>query len=206
MYFQIKKDFELERKDMDREINFYQYIKVLDNISSSCEIDEKLIKLFNVYISSNKNFKYNGTYLNDSIDGFNKMIDVYNYKKADAKNIMLQFNGEKILSEDTFVVVDHLFVIKNTILPLNIVDVLEGFITREKEQIHDVMEEYIKKCLVSEMKKINLFNMREDNIIIKYYNMYIDPQNPIYSVSVKSVLDIDLVEKIKEVDENVREI
>ena len=191
---------------MDREINFYQYIKVLDNISSSSEIDEKLIKLFNVYISSNKNFEYNGTYLNDSIDGFKKMIDIYNYKKSDAANIMFQFNSEKILSEDTFIVVDHLFVIKNTILPLNVVDVLEGYITREKEQIHDAMEEHIKKCIVSEMKKINLFNMHKDNIIVKYYNMYIDSQNPIYSTNVKNVLGIDWLEKIKEVEENVREI
>ena len=191
---------------MDREINFYQYIKVLDNISSSSEIDEELIKLFNVYIASNKNFKYNGTYLNDSIDGFNKMIDVYNYKKADAGNIMLQFKGERILSEDAFIIVDHLFVLKNTILPLNVVNVLEGYITQEKEQIHDVMKEHIKKCLVSEMKKINLFNMRKDNIIIKYYNMCIDPQNPIYSASVKNISDIDWLVKIREVEKNAWKI
>ena len=191
---------------MDNEIKFYQFVKVLDKISSSCDIDEDLIQLFNMYISSNKNFKYNGTYLNDSIDGFKSMIEIYNIKKNIACGIMKQFENEKVLSEYTFIIVDHLFVIKNTIAPMSIVDVVEKYITKDKEQIHDVMRENVKRNLMSETKEINLYNMRKDSVIVKYYDMNIDLKNPIYISRVNNALELNWCNRIAKEEENAREV
>ena len=80
------------------ELKYYRYIHTLNEIfESSIEKYEDEIRLFNEYISSNRNFKYNKTYLNDCINDFFEVCKIFQSKKQKVekfyKNIIEQYES-----------------------------------------------------------------------------------------------------------------
>ena len=67
-------------KDID--LIYYKYIKTLYNIKDvDTDIDKNILRLFNEYISSNKDFKYNKSYLDDSVEDFMNCVNTFKKKQ-----------------------------------------------------------------------------------------------------------------------------
>ena len=76
----IKKEV---RKMKDSDLIYYKYIDTLYNIDNAeININKPLLKLFNEYISSNMDFKYNKTYLDDSVEDFVHCINMFKNKRS----------------------------------------------------------------------------------------------------------------------------
>lgn len=69
---------------------YYQYIDTLCDIDDAkINISIPILKLFNEYISSNTDFKYNKTYLDDSVEDFANCINMFNKKKLFVKKLKM---------------------------------------------------------------------------------------------------------------------
>lgn len=144
----------------------YEYIKKLDKLAKLQESHKQIIndyiKVFNEYVSSNEQFKYNKTYLNDSIQGFNNMLNIYNRLLKKVKEIHDTLK-KKIYTIDInkrkkfYIVVNHLFVIDDDDISLII----------EKLKICKLEE--MKNTLEKELSLLNLHNFSQYNIVITYY-------------------------------------
>ena len=95
------------------ELKYYSYIHTLNEFSeSSIEKYEDEIRLFNEYISSNRNFKYNKTYLNDSISDFFEVCKIFQSKKQKVEEFYKNITEQYESLENWYIVVDHLFLIQ----------------------------------------------------------------------------------------------
>lgn len=153
---------------MEENLIFYQYLNTLNQMTAKNIKDyEKIIRLFNEFISSNKNFKYNKTYLNDSISDFFCVCEIYQEKKVRAKNYYDFLKNEKFQDklknlysslDEWYIVIDHLFLIDENGIK---------FVLEEIENINQMSE--IKKInLENELLKFNLYDLSKINVI-KYY-------------------------------------
>lgn len=142
------------------ELKYYRYIHTLNEIfESSIEKYEDEIRLFNEYISSNRNFKYNKTYLNDSISDFFEVCKIFQSKKQKVEEFYKNITEQYESLENWYIVVDHLFLIQNNGVIL-LLDELES-----KNSILPNKEAVLKK----ELQLFNLYSMDRKNLIVKYY-------------------------------------
>ena len=95
---------------------FSEYINILSKLTSDQINDTDLLNIFCEYISSNPDFKYNGTYLRDSIVEFQGKLAIYNQKR----NLITLF--QKKLSRDYdsldnwYIIIDNTYVIRNCLI------------------------------------------------------------------------------------------
>lgn len=184
---------------MDTEtLVYYKYIKTLDKVSNDdIEQHKELIQLFNEYVSSNRNFKYNKTYLNDSISGFLDICKTFQHRKQIvwkfSKNIKEHYESLK----NWYIVIDHLFLIENNQVVL-IFDEL-----KENASIS-----FTKKAILeNELRIFNLYGMDKNNIVIKYYlesdsdNIeYTEKYNVKEEIKINSLVKNDLTERVMQVE------
>lgn len=90
---------------------FSKYINQLSKLTSEQINDTNLLDVFCEYISSNPDFKYNGTYLRDSLEAFREKLDVYNQKRE----LIFSFGKKLSLTyeslENLYIIIDNLYVI-----------------------------------------------------------------------------------------------
>lgn len=67
-------------------------LKILNIIKDGYQNERDLLFLFSSYIASNPNFKYNTTYLTDSIDKFFSDLEIYSHKKKIYEEIIDYLN------------------------------------------------------------------------------------------------------------------
>lgn len=90
---------------------FSEYIKMLCGLDSDKVYDTDLLDIFCEYISSNPDFKYNGTYLRDSIILFQQKLESFKQKR----NLITSFNKKLSCDyaslEHWYIIIDNLYVI-----------------------------------------------------------------------------------------------
>ncbi len=93
---------------------FSEYINKLNNLTGDQIEDTNLLDVFCEYISSNPNFKYNGTYLTDSVTVFKEKLNIYNQKK----DLITQFKNKISINYDSlegwYIIFDNLYVLTPT--------------------------------------------------------------------------------------------
>ena len=93
---------------------FSEYINKLNNLTGDQIEDPTLLDVFCEYISSNLNFKYNGTYLTDSVTVFKEKLNIYNQKK----DLITQFKNKISINYDSlegwYIIFDNLYVLTPT--------------------------------------------------------------------------------------------
>lgn len=87
------------------------YRQILD-LPDDIDIYDDIIELFSYYIASNKNFKYNVTYLTDSKYGFYENIKLFKLKYNLVKKIGLNLSNFNINIPWT-ILIDDFFIISN---------------------------------------------------------------------------------------------
>jgi hypothetical protein len=107
--------------------------KTLNILKDGFKTDKDLLYLFSSYVASNPNFKYNTTYLTDSIDHFLMDLELYSKKKTyfdEVIQYLQELNKSKfeieILFDSKFrfntIESDNLEVVKDTIIYNNSYD------------------------------------------------------------------------------------
>lgn len=153
---------------MEEDLIFYQYLNTLNQMTAkNIQGYEKIIRLFNEFISSNKNFKYNKTYLDDSISDFFRVCEIYHEKKKRAEKYCCFLKNEKFHEKlkkyysalnEWYIVIDHLFLIDENGFK---------FVLEEIENTNQLSK--LKKInLENELQKFNLHDLSKINVI-KYY-------------------------------------
>lgn len=169
------------------EIFYYEYIDDLCNIDIK---DEKLLPLFSIYISSNKDFKYNATYLTDSIASFKKTVEIFQNKKEKvqkfAENLITKYSAPC----DWCMIFDDVFLIDSYFRFTTLITFIKNFSSSNDEKMLYILE-IIKK---NHLTQFNLFSLNSKKVKVVYYNL-VDKRNYsyIYEFSKKWKLS-DLVE------------
>lgn len=169
----------------NNDYSFYQYLKTLNEIDIDKEsnIYKKLILLFNEYISSNKNFKYNNTYLNDSADTFFSVCKVFDSKKLRANKFCvlldkmlfknkLESNYKSV--KDWYIVIDHLFLIENDDEKGNELAIKLVLNKLEEMRKSNLISTVKNINLEKELKLFNLYNLQNTDVIKFYFDIEID--------------------------------
>ena len=179
---------------MDKnELEHYKYIDFLNNLSSySKDKYKNAIILFNEYISSNRNYKYNKTYLSDSIDDFFRTLDTYFNKREITKKLYKEVQSKNIDLKKYLLVIDNIFVIAESGLSI---------IPKKLEKCN-----YKQDIILStELRYFKLFNFNSHFIVVNYYS-YEDYKSLMFtekiclSSSNRSLLTGSVVDIIKEED------
>lgn len=153
---------------MEEDLIFYQYLNTLNQMTAkNIQGYEKIIRLFNEFISSNKNFKYNKTYLDDSISDFFRVCEIYHEKKERAEKYCYFLENEKFHEKlkkhysslnEWYIVIDHLFLIDENGFKL-VLNEIEN--TKHLSKIKKInLENELQKFKLHDLSKVN---------VIKYY-------------------------------------
>lgn len=90
---------------------FSEYIKLLDKMTEEQIKESNLLNIFCEYISSNPEFKYNGTYLRDSMADFQEKLTCFIKKR----NLIISFTKKLFYEYDSlgdwYIIIDNLYVI-----------------------------------------------------------------------------------------------
>lgn len=134
----------------DQDLAFYQYLETLNTIN---EIDDKLLQLFNEYIASNQNFKYNKTYLNDSIEGFKLCISAFKEKSRMVKQFAETLSKKYFSLGDWVIIIDNIFVIDCDFKQLLLTEMINPHSNNETHYI-----------LKQQLNMFNLFSLNNKQI------------------------------------------
>lgn len=140
-------------KDID--LNYYKYIKTIYDIKN---IDQDLLRLFNEYISSNKDFKYNKSYLDDSIGDFMECVNAFKRKQEFVKNTKKSLSKKYKSLNNWIIILDNVFMIDSQFNLSLLTDTINSYNDKTK---------YILK---QQLEQFNLYSMDHNNIKIYYYN------------------------------------
>ena len=154
------------------EIIYYEYIDDLCNIDFK---DEKLLQLFSIYISSIRDFKYNATYLTDSIATFKKSVEIFQNKKEKVQKFSENLIKKCSTPCDWFMVFDDVFLIDNYFRFTTLITFIKNFNSSNDENTLYILEK-IKK---NHLKQFNLFSLNSKKIKVVYYNL-VDKRNYSY--------------------------
>lgn len=90
---------------------FSEYIKLLDKMTAEQIKESNLLNIFCEYISSNPEFKYNGTYLRDSMTAFQEKLNCFIQKR----NLIVSFTNKLFYDYDSlgdwYIIIDNIYVI-----------------------------------------------------------------------------------------------
>lgn len=171
-----------------------RYIRELDELSNQENLDMNLLKVFCEYVSSNSSFKYNGTYLLDSIKIFEEKLEIYKEKRKlitkFKDNLNYQYDG----LNGWYMIFDNLYIISpafemDLLLNIKTPDYLKQFVNQfnffdldldsisiRYIKIDDtnggaIEAEYVEKQKIKKNKigeEIELFSMVEETLTIKF--------------------------------------
>lgn len=132
------------------------------------DIDDKIIKLFNLFLSSNSDYLYNKTYITDLIPMFIKNMKVLRDKKNECYKIATKLK----VSSNTkfFILVDNYFII----MPDDEQSVVSYYelcnkIFNEKLNGNTLKRKEIQKRVYTYLKSLDLFNVNEQKMKLRVF-------------------------------------
>lgn len=132
------------------------------------DIDDKIIKLFNLFLSSNSDYLYNKTYITDLIPMFIKNMKVLRDKKNECYKIATKL---KVRSNTKFfILVDNYFII----MPDDEQSVVSYYelcnkIFNEKLNGNTLKRKEIQKRVYTYLKSLDLFNVNEQKMKLRVF-------------------------------------
>lgn len=169
------------------ELIHYEYI---DDLCSIDIMDEKLLQIFSIYISSNRDFKYNTTYLIDSIANFKNIIETFRNKKERIIKFSESLSKNYVTPCDWIIILDDVFLIDNYFRFSTLTTFVKNYNSANGKNSSQVSEKIIKYHL----KQFNLFSLKHKEIKVVYYNLT-DERNYSYMGDFSDQLKLfDLVE------------
>ncbi len=134
--------------------NYYdKYIQLLSKLTDEQIKEYDLLNIFCEYISSNPEFKYNGTYLRDSINDFKECLNQFIEKRKAINNFINKLSQEYDSLEKWYIIIDNLYVIT----PECKMELLLDF---DKNV-------YFRKFI----HEFNLYTLNTDNVSIRYVKL-----------------------------------
>lgn len=132
------------------------------------EIDDKIIKLFNLFLSSNSNYLYNKTYITDLIPRFIKNIEVLRDKKNECYKIADKLKENS--NTNFFILVDNYFII----MPNDEKNVVSYFELcnnkfNKKGDYSTFKRSQVKKKMTRYLESLDLFNINEKNMKLRIF-------------------------------------
>ena len=153
----IKKEV---RKMKDSDLIYYKYIDTLYNIDNAeININKPLLKLFNEYISSNTDFKYNKTYLDDSVEDFVHCINMFKNKRSFVEKTKKELLKEYKHLQNWIIILDNIFTIDSLCDQTLLTHIIDCY--------DDNNTKYVLK---NQLEQFNFYSMNTNNIKIYYYN------------------------------------
>ncbi|WP_196001955.1 hypothetical protein [Clostridium sp. 1001271B_151109_B4] len=130
------------------------------------EVDDKIIKLFNLFLSSNSDYLYNKTYITDLIPKFIKKLEVLKNKKNECCKI-----GDKLKENNNtnfFILADNYYII----LPMygtNVISYNElcSMISTDSKGVNILQK--IKKDINSYIEPLDIYNIDEKKIHLRIF-------------------------------------
>ncbi len=110
----------------NKKLKHYEYLKFLDRYTELSDSDKEIVNLFNTYLSNNKNFKYNSTYLQDSIIPFSTAIESFHYKKRKIMEFKDMLSSDYYSLAGWFIIFDNVYVITDKIEVILLVELLNS--------------------------------------------------------------------------------
>lgn len=147
--------------------------KILEIIKNGYKNERDLLFLFSSYIASNPDFKYNTTYLTDSIEQFFQDYDRYSQKKLIFEEIINYINNNNTLNQEVEIEFDSKFTFntkKNTAL-----EILEYNYYDDSFNFHEIGSQFftLKLTLIKPIKVEYTFNI-ETNKKSNHWKMQIE--------------------------------
>ncbi len=216
----IKDDTEIYRfcytggKIMDKnELTQYKYIKIINNLSGIIEKDKNLITLFSEFISNNKDFRYNKTYLTDQIQDFTKCVENFNKKRDKIQEFNSNLKNKYKSLKDWVIILDNVFIIDSDFKVKLLVDKIAELNKLKKISIDENHKIKIQGDIINlsqYVSEFKLFNIDENKIFIRYLNIisnkdYVKIYNTYEEIKLLSLVkkEFELKEEAK-VDSNAR--
>lgn len=132
------------------------------------DIDDRIIKLFNLFLSSNSDYLYNKTYITDLIPRFIKNMKVLRDKKNECYKIADELKASS--NTNFFILVDNYFII----MPDDEQSVVSYYelcskILNEKSSGNTTKREQIQKRICTYLKSLDLFNVNEQKMKLRVF-------------------------------------
>lgn len=144
-------------KDID--LIYYKYIKTLYNIKDvDTDIDKNILRLFNEYISSNKDFKYNKSYLDDSVEDFINCVNTFKKKQKFVEEAKEKLSKKYKSLQKWIIIFDNIFIVDSSYTLSLLTDIIDN------------CDNKIKYILNQQIEQFNFYSTNHNNIKIYYYN------------------------------------
>lgn len=152
-------------------MNSFDFIKeessLIDFVINN-NIDDSIIKLFNLFLCSNPDYLYNKTYITDLIPKFTENINILRDKKKECYNIvneLRKFNNDKF-----FILVDNYFII----IPDNSKRVVSYYelcsnISDDKSSGNTIKIKQIKEQIYNYLQYLDLFNLNKEKMKLRIF-------------------------------------
>ncbi len=135
---------------------FYLYMHTLLNLDLT-EQNDDLLKLFSTFISSNRDFKYNHSYLLDSIPDFWEHVDTFQKKRTFCQELAKAWQKKYTSLNDWVVFVDNAFVIDSSFHTSLIIDSC-SVSESQQQNAYKILETF------------NLFSLDRDIVQLIFFN------------------------------------
>lgn len=170
-------------------LSYYGYIKELYRIADISEEQIMLLNAYNAYISSNKDFKYNKTYLDDSIDNFKLCLLAFRDKLKLTRDFAERLSKKYDSLNNWIIIVDDVFIIDSKFNFSLLIDKIKS-------------EDEVSGILVKCLEKFNLFSLNKNYIKVMYFDQI---NNRDYTESLKMKDSIEILYLVsKELKEKVK--
>lgn len=168
---------------MDNNQYYYGYITKLYNITKDKINDKDLLEIFCEFISSNPYFKYNGTFLRDSIILFSDKLEGFMKKKKIVEDFNNKFSNNYESLSGWHIIIDNFYVITQNFEIKLLLD--------------------FKECKYLE-RFINEFNFSQHDtnyFLIRYLKLRIDEKNYCGCIE-REILEKRKIKDIEEYENN----
>lgn len=144
--------------------------KIIDEGMNLSFYDGTLIKLFNLFLSSNPNYLYNKTYILDLLDKFKNNIDILKKKREVSKKLLNSFEALTFVNELCFAVIDDYFILttftKEEVLSYS---QLYELIENSSETIYYLELNSIKGSINKFVNCNNLYDIKKNKYNIRFF-------------------------------------
>lgn len=146
--------------------------KIIDYGRSLENIDDDIIKLFNLFLISNPNYLYNKTYILDSLSKFKESIKVLKNNSDKTKKLARKLSALSTKNGEWFAIVDNYYIITSIYKDKYFSYYeLHNLINKEKNKRKDSLK-YIKRVVNKYINCNNLNRLSNNTSIRIFYNEF----------------------------------
>ncbi len=178
---------------MPNDLIYYEYI---NDLCDTDIVDEKLLRLFSVYISSNRDFKYNATYLIDSIEKFKDNIAAFQRKREKVIRFAEILSKQYVTPCNWIIILDDVFIIDDDFNFSTLTTFLKenDFSNNKLQRIEGIAKYHLKL--------FNLFAINCKTVKSAYYNLaderkytHIDVFQNVNALTLSELVESDYVKR-----------